>query len=63
MPKPNAGRSRGLPQLTIRLSTLERAELLRRASEWREAGSAPSVSAYVRRMCLAGWKPPLESRN
>lgn len=48
-----AGRRKGGPQLVIRLSDAEKAELTRRAEHARMR-----VSEYVRGKALAGWERP-----
>lgn len=48
-----AGRRKGGPQLVIRLSDAEKAELIRRAAD-----AGLGVSEYARRAALAGWVPP-----
>lgn len=48
-----AGRRKGGPQLVIRLSDAEKAEILARATK---AGCG--LSEYARRAALAGWVPP-----
>lgn len=54
-----AGRRKGGPQLVIRLSEAEKAELVRRA-----AAANVGVSEYARRAALAGWVlQPLPEKN